>query len=74
MVVVAWPVSRPGSGNRAFLLDSRGIVYECLDGPYSGDNAPPPDVVNSQRGNLASRLHAPKGKARDGFSWTLLRE
>jgi len=73
MVVLAWPVSKGMSGHRAFYLDGEGRLFACLDGPYAGDAAPPPDVMNSQENNLASRPLRDSEPARDGNRWVRVR-
>jgi hypothetical protein len=73
MVVVAWPVNRGMSGHRAFCLDGEGRLFACLDGPYAEDNAPPPDILCSQEGNLASRPVRDTEPTRDGHRWVRVR-
>ena len=73
MVTVAWPVARGSSGERAFILNSDGALYACEDGSYSGDRSPPPDLLLSQPGNLASAPLSDVGLPRDGFRWVRLR-
>ncbi len=73
LVVVAWPVSRGITGERAFYLDGTGRIYACRDGDYSKDTAPPPDVLSSQARNLASRPLRAGELARDGNRWDRLR-
>ncbi|MHC4134750.1 MAG: hypothetical protein ACYTDU_06600 [Planctomycetota bacterium] len=73
MVVLAWPVSRGITGERAFYMDASGRVHACRDGSYTKDTAPPPDVLSSQRGNLASRPLRAGELARDGNRWDRLR-
>lgn len=70
MVVVAWPISRGTTGRRAFLLTASGRVWECVDAEYGGRKAPPPDIRNSQEGNLASRPLGRAAVTRDGGHWT----
>ena len=62
-------------GELDYFMDAGGNIYVCTDGPYEGDKAPPPDMLSSQAGNLASepRAQDPKGIARDGQRWELLR-
>lgn len=68
MVVAAWPVNS-GTGARAFLMDADGEIYACEDEfAYVGKKSPPPDVLRSQRNNLASARLDPS-KARDGHVW-----
>ncbi|MHC4816784.1 MAG: hypothetical protein ACYTF8_01815, partial [Planctomycetota bacterium] len=73
LVVLAWPVSRGITGERAFYLDSSGRIYACRDGGYTKDSAPAPDVLSSQNGNLASRPLRAGEMARDGNRWDRLR-
>jgi hypothetical protein len=69
MVVTAWPISHGTTGRRAFVLTASGRIWECEDGEYGGRTAPPPDIRNSQEGNLASRPMSRAAMSRDGFSW-----
>jgi hypothetical protein len=69
MAVVAWPISHGTTGRRAFLLTASGRIWECDDGDYGGRTAPPPDIRNSQEGNLASRPVSRAATSRDGFTW-----
>jgi len=73
MVVLAWPVSRGITGERAFYMDASGRIYACGDGVYSKDAAPPPDVLSSQKRNLASRPLRQGEMARDGNRWERVR-
>jgi hypothetical protein len=73
LVVVAWPVSRGITGERAFFMDATGRIYACREGGYTKDSAPPPDVLSSQSGNLASRPLRAGEMARDGNRWDRLR-
>jgi hypothetical protein len=73
VVVLAWPVSKGMSGHRAFYLDGEGRLFACLDGPYAGENAPPPDVMSSQEGNLASRPLRETERTRDDCRWARVR-
>ena len=73
MEVLAWPVSRGITGERAFYLDASGRIYACRDGGYTKDTAPAPDVLSSQSGNLASRPLRVGELARDGNRWDRLR-
>jgi len=73
MAVVAWPIDKGSTGNRAYFLDASGEIYVCENGPYSGGNAPPPDLRSSQEGNLASAPLRPGKPTRDGCRWTKLR-
>jgi len=69
VVVVAWPVHAGVSGRRAFLLDARNEIFYCDGGDYGGDNAPRPDVLSSQEGNLAAKPIEKHTRARDGNRW-----
>jgi len=71
MVVVAWP-SSTSAGSRAFLMSASGTIHAC-EGAYVGKQAPPPDVLNQQRGNLASQVVSAK-KARDGRTWVRVKD
>jgi hypothetical protein len=73
MVVMAWPVSHGMSGHRSFCVDGEGRVFACLDGPYADEDAPPPDVLASQEGNLASRPLRETEPTRDGYRWVRVR-
>ena len=73
MVVLAWPVERGKTGNRAFLLDAEGNIYTCADSPYGGRSQPPPDILCSTEGNLTSRKLPAGTSARDGHRWHLTR-
>jgi hypothetical protein len=74
MVVVAWPEKKGTSGNRAFILDMRGTIYSCGNGPYGGRRNPPPDLMFSQEGNLASRPLRRAATPRDGCKWAIERD
>jgi hypothetical protein len=73
VVVVAWPKSKSRTGHRAFVMNSTGTIFGCDEGPYEGQKAPPPDVCNRQRGNLASESKASNGPSWDGCFWTRVR-
>jgi len=61
------------SGHRSFYLDAEGRLLACLDGPYAGEISPPPDVMSSQKNNLASRQLRDVEPARDGHRWVRVR-
>jgi hypothetical protein len=73
VVVVAWPKSKTTTGHRSFVMDSAGTIYACGGGPYEAENAPPPDVCTTQKGNLASESRPATGPAWDGCIWTRVR-
>ena len=74
MVIVAWPIDNPGTGRHAYFMDAGGHIYVCSESRYGGDKAPPPDLLSSQAGNLASEpLPTSKRRARDGQRWVPLR-
>jgi hypothetical protein len=73
VVVVAWPKSKTTTGHRSFVMDSAGTIYACGEGPYEAENAPPPDVCTTQKGNLASESRPATGPAWDGCIWTRVR-
>jgi len=73
MVILAWPVSQGITGERAFYMDATGRVYAALDSTYTKDRAPAPDVLSSQRRNLASRPLRQGEMARDGNRWERVR-
>ncbi|MFQ5845005.1 MAG: hypothetical protein ACE5JG_08455, partial [Planctomycetota bacterium] len=73
MVVVAWPLEKGTLGQRAFFAEPGGGLYACAAGPYEGEQAPPADVLSSQRDNLACALLDPSGPARDGLRWERVR-
>ncbi|MDH3592954.1 MAG: hypothetical protein OER88_13800, partial [Planctomycetota bacterium] len=69
MVIVAWPVSRGTSGTRAFVMDATGNLYQCGTGAYGDELVPPPDILSSQAGNLASEPIRRGQPTRDGHRW-----
>lgn len=72
-IIVAWPMDAGRTGRRAFLLDLNGRLWGCEDGSYGERNAPPPDLLSSQKGNLASQPLRRGKRTRDGFTWTIVR-
>ncbi len=74
LVVVAWPIARSSTGTRAFLMNASGQIWQCFEGTYGAANAPPPDLFNSQKGNLASQPIGLGETPRDGCRWLKLRE
>ncbi|MHC4956898.1 MAG: hypothetical protein ACYTGN_00885 [Planctomycetota bacterium] len=70
-IIVAWPDGN-GSGRRAFIMEADGTIYACADGGYAGKNAPAPDVLRAQAGNLASK-RVVGNAARDGKTWDKVR-
>ena len=57
---------------RSFLLDGRGVIRFCPDG-YGGDDAPPPDLFSTQRGNLAAASIRRRARPHDGRLWIELK-
>ncbi len=70
---VAWPAERGTTGNRAFLLDYRGQIYETKVHPYTGTKGPRADLLCEQKRNLASRPLKRGEPTRDGCDWTRAR-
>jgi len=73
VVLVAWPVHRGGTGNRAFLMTGEGEIWVSDDGGYGGESPPAPDVRSSQPGNIAAARLPEDAGARDGRTWIRLR-
>lgn len=74
MVLVAWPATRGSSGTKAFLLDASGVIWQCSDGGYGDTKSPAPDLLCSQKGNLASQPLQNAQGTRDGNRWIKLRD
>ena len=67
-VIVAWPRGEGTTGRRSFLLNGLGVIRFCADG-YGGDDAPPPDLFSTQRGNLAAAAIKRRARPHDGRLW-----
>jgi|GEM_PF-1973990 len=72
VVVVAWPRGEGTTGRRSFFLDSRGVLRFCAGG-YGGEQAPPPDLFSTQRGNLAAATIRRRARPHDGQLWMELK-